>query len=290
MSGEQPVTEKQTGPGAALLAAREAIGVSRLEVAQALNLPVGVLTALEEDDPVKMPDPVFARGYVRSYAKLLELDPEPLVAQLAEAQTARIPVVSEPTFTLRQKRMAAVIAGGVLVVFVIIALVVWLVSTRGGDSAEEATVNEVPQETVAVQETAREDEYAALELETPLEVAELVEVVDGESDGDTADAQSSEPSAAPVVDRTNARRLTAEGSDRLELTFTADCWVEIRTPENQRLFTSLGAADKPMHLVGAGPFRIRLGYAPGASVRFNGETIPLAPHTQNNVANLVVGQ
>ena len=45
-----------------------------------------------------------------------------------------------------------------------------------------------------------------------------------------------------------------------------------------------------LRLVGAGPFQIRLGYAPAVTLAYNGEPVPLAPHTRNTVALLVVGQ
>ena len=48
--------------------------------------------------------------------------------------------------------------------------------------------------------------------------------------------------------------------------------------------------EEVLRLVGQGPFRILLGYAPGVQMQYNGETVSLLAHTRNNVASLVLGQ
>ena len=84
------MTEPAEGPGDALREAREALDVSTREVADALNLPMSVIEALEANDYERLPQPVFTRGYLRSYARLLELDPAAIVA--------RYPAGAEDTF------------------------------------------------------------------------------------------------------------------------------------------------------------------------------------------------
>ncbi|GGI76196.1 helix-turn-helix domain-containing protein [Legionella impletisoli] len=66
-------------PGSQLAAVREAKGFSREYVAGKLHLRVRVIELLEEDDYEHMPESVFIKGYIRAYAKLLELDAEPLL-------------------------------------------------------------------------------------------------------------------------------------------------------------------------------------------------------------------
>ncbi len=75
------MNEVTEGPGAALCAARESLGITCREVAEALNLALRVIESIEVNDYEKLPAPVFTRGYIRAYAKLLELDPDPIVAR-----------------------------------------------------------------------------------------------------------------------------------------------------------------------------------------------------------------
>ena len=117
----------QNGPGAELKAAREGMDVSTREVADALNLPVNVIESLEADDFERLPPTVFTRGYLRSYARLLELTPESLLARYPEvteevdAITGELPTV-EPA-AMPPTRMLGIAAAVGVVLF---ALLVWL--------------------------------------------------------------------------------------------------------------------------------------------------------------------
>ncbi|WP_075792545.1 RodZ domain-containing protein [Massilia putida] len=70
-------------PGQALAAQREAMGWSVEQVADQLKLAVRQVVALEAGDYASLPSPAVTRGFVRAYAKLVKLDPAPLVAQIA---------------------------------------------------------------------------------------------------------------------------------------------------------------------------------------------------------------
>ena len=86
------------------------------------------------------------------------------------------------------------------------------------------------------------------------------------------------------------RRITPLGDDELWFEFTQDCWVEVFNTEGQALYENLLRRRQSLRLIGTGPFQIRLGYAPGAMLEYNGEPVRLGPHTRNNVASLVLGQ
>ena len=66
-------------PGQALQAAREARQLSVPQVADQLKLSSAAVTALEANDWDRLPAPVFVRGYIRAYARLMALDVEALL-------------------------------------------------------------------------------------------------------------------------------------------------------------------------------------------------------------------
>ena len=70
---------QQQSIGQQLREARDKKKLSPNEVATQLNLHPKIVAALESDDIENLPPPTFARGYLRAYAKLLELDGEGLV-------------------------------------------------------------------------------------------------------------------------------------------------------------------------------------------------------------------
>ena len=73
-------------PGAILAVAREAQALTQRDVADVLNLPLHVVEAIDADDKARLPAHVFTRGYVRAYAKLVGVDPDPLVSALTSDQ------------------------------------------------------------------------------------------------------------------------------------------------------------------------------------------------------------
>ena len=83
----QQAVQVVQGPGAQLAAQRQARGFTVEQVANQLNLAPRQIQALEADNYAALPGIVIARGFVRAYAKLLKVDPEPLVS-LMQADVA----------------------------------------------------------------------------------------------------------------------------------------------------------------------------------------------------------
>jgi cytoskeleton protein RodZ len=90
-------------PGRTLAAQREAVGWSVEQVADQLKLAVRQVVALEAGDYASLPSPAVTRGFVRAYAKILKLDPAPLVAMI-EMDT---PAPAEGAGTIRRERPAS---------------------------------------------------------------------------------------------------------------------------------------------------------------------------------------
>src|SRR5216683_4549417 len=72
--------------GAFLAAKRGERGLTLQQAAAATHIRLEHLSALEADEPELLPAPVYARGYLRTYARYLGLDSESLVVRLDKAQ------------------------------------------------------------------------------------------------------------------------------------------------------------------------------------------------------------
>lgn len=315
------------GPGGRLRAARKAMNVEIREVADALNLPATSIEALENNDFAELPNLVFARGYVRAYAKLVELDPDPVVAAFQAAAMPQVevtPVITQTVSTesesisqklvqlrFRFERFAQsqpqVFLGLLVGVGLLLILLLWLAfrddepsaavgPAIGELSAQDPAVRAGPGFGGGAQSGAQsggqdaggmpEASATGRELAEPL----LAEVAPAGGPGSqaTAPGQTAGPSTANLG-LANAVAISS-GDDRLRFSFVSDCWVEVRDESGALLYGNLGKAGALLELTGAGPFRILLGYAPGANLAFNGEPVPLTPHTRNDVARLVLGQ
>lgn len=73
------VIDAQGKPGAQLAAARMQKDYSQEYVANKLHLRIHIIELIEADDYEHLPEPVFIKGYLRAYAKLLGVPADPLL-------------------------------------------------------------------------------------------------------------------------------------------------------------------------------------------------------------------
>lgn len=327
MSGAEPVAAPES-PGRILRSARQASGLSTREIAAALNLLESVVIAIEEDDTPRQPEAVFMRGYVRNYARLLKLDPEPLVGAIG---ASRQPAPVEPVQAISESPRwiwpaAAVGAALAVLVGVVIhllqpgemrgssGLVNPPAETSSGDVPDVENTDPPPiPEDVADSpnpEKPADPQDALIEVEnddgpeSKADPAVTADPVDPATTGSTDSAEiPSAASAEPVAGEIGADSLpTVEGlptgvirkrmnpgkGDTIRLSFTADCWVRVKDTTGRRVFSDMGRRGVEFELTGGGPFDVLLGFAPAATLEWNGEAIALQPHMRNNVATLLL--
>ena len=108
---QQPIAEYQTGSvrllsdeehcGAYLRQEREQRNVSLEELSWATKIKLDYLYAIEEGDMSILPADIFVKGYIKSYAQYLEIDPEQVMrryvrsAGCREAQVKVVPKTAE---------------------------------------------------------------------------------------------------------------------------------------------------------------------------------------------------
>ena len=74
------VSEPSNWPGQRLRQAREELNLSRQDVARKLRLDADLIQALEENDRDALPSQTYLVGYLRSYARLLNLPVDSIIA------------------------------------------------------------------------------------------------------------------------------------------------------------------------------------------------------------------
>jgi cytoskeleton protein RodZ len=87
------------------------------------------------------------------------------------------------------------------------------------------------------------------------------------------------PAVAPVA-----------GQGQVQLQFTADCWTQVSDGNGKVLFSGLKRKGDSVSVSGKPPFSVRLGYARGAQVSYNGQPVDVAPFTSGETARLKLGQ
>lgn len=255
------------GGGAALLMERRRQGLSLGDISRQLKLSVRQVEALERDDYSGFTGPVFVHGFIRNYAKLLNLEPDPLIRAADQILNPPAPA-SEPVaaaaspLVVRRRRIGmvpAVSAGAaVAVVAVAVVAVAVLVGNRGGSKP-------APEEPViaAVERAARPKEHA--------------------------------PAAKPAVAQPVARpaagnAVAAEPGERatLRMVFDQESWVEIKDRNGNTIFGQLNPAGSRRSVSGEPPFDVVVGNAAGVRLTYKDETVDLSTHTQVDVARLTL--
>lgn len=135
--------EGEASPGGLLRRRREKRALSVAEVAKRLHLDTGIIEALEKDDYARIASPVYARGYLASYARLVEADSERIMALFENIAPAEPPAIAPEVKTPIQvssshrgmRALSCLIALGLIILFVI-----WY---RGHFSAVTLPVEEV---------------------------------------------------------------------------------------------------------------------------------------------------
>ena len=288
------MSDATPGPGAIVRAQRETRGLTRQDIADTLNLGVRVVEDIETENWARLPAAAFTRGYLRAYAKLLDIDPDTVVsafdAAVSRGETRSAVVTSMQRSHRRgladmsQKHPGAVLTGAVAVVICAVVIVLWAVWPNVG--VKEAVVAKQPAGPAETAIPKPAQASATTESPAAAESAAAPAVIASATAGVAASA-----AAAPGSHNDQgAHRITSDGNDRLKFAFTDDCWVEIKDAQGSSIYSDLSKSGDALELIGRPPFHILLGNAPAVTLAFNGERVALSPHTRNNVGTLVLGQ
>ncbi|HLD68280.1 MAG TPA: DUF4115 domain-containing protein, partial [Pseudomonas sp.] len=94
---------------------------------------------------------------------------------------------------------------------------------------------------------------------------------------------------APVAESAAATPLAA-GEGLVRLQFSANCWTQVTDATGKVLFSALKRSGESLELKGKAPLELRLGFARGAQVSYNGQAVDVAPFTTGETARLKLGQ
>ena len=211
------------------------------EISAATKISMRLLSALERSDLVKLPAPVFTRGFIRAYCLHLGLDPvDKINTYLAEVQTGAAPAsVGKPTLGSRflrgRRSTAGTILGSVTAVLLLLGL-------------------------IANPDHRRPDAPRASSL-ARVEPVSFKNV-----------SPSSEPT--PLIREDAPEILSADGGIALVLHFDEPSWIEI-SADGERVFGGTISAGVSRKFEAQKTFSLTLGNAGGVRVSIDGR--PLAP-------------
>lgn len=291
-------------------------------VATELKIPIDQVRALEANNFKYFRSVTFARGFLKSYCRLLQIDPYEILRAFDSDREDAEPTIKPVDKVNKQTNFGdpIVIFISVVIVAVLVFLVFWWPSQTSETVDSNKVKNEVS-ETASVQESAPNKSQAddsnqpetlandsvsdssSLEDSVPVSSSSSVSANDNaeEVGNDVVTGLSAETRA--ILEEAGVKpedviRATAEVpaelaatpklpsySDEVEMTFDADCWTEVRDSTGKILFSGVKSANSTLSLTGKAPYRVVLGYAKGvSSLKYKGEEFDFSSFTRKDLA------
>jgi cytoskeleton protein RodZ len=287
------------GVGEALCQARTSRGLALADVAQQLKFAPRHIEALEAERFDTLPGGTFARGMVRSYARLLKLDPEPLLERIAdrfdspdsEGLAARF---SQPVpFSDSGRRSTLLYLGLSIAVLTAVAFAAY----QWRREAAEPDMAQAPVQPAPVAAASSTPAQAPAAAPAPAKAAAAPAIV--------AAAPPSPPVAAVTAAAPPARDIAKDvssvpatvkvadvpkriGSGRIVLRCEEESWIEVKDSAERTLISSLNAPGTERVVEGRPPFTLVIGNAQHVRVRYNDAPVDLGPHTKVEVARFIL--
>ncbi|MGA9854708.1 MAG: RodZ domain-containing protein [Gammaproteobacteria bacterium] len=306
-----PPNSVSDGLGAALRSAREARGLSVHKAALDMHVSDDIIEALEHEDFASLGAPIFVRGHLRNYARLLGLPEDQILAaeHTADKLTAPPLIPLQPGGAHGFGRRFAMPVFSLIVIALLLVLgVVWW-QHRPSEQTEmvqaEPVVNSAtkpvvtaPQATSIHSITPGSTDVSRLEI--PAEKSkqrqqrELISAPMAVLKQNTGVKSTTIPAA-----RTNHVQISSATTTGVpptllthaQFTLTQPSWVEVYDVTGKRLYYDLAPAGDTLNVSGVGPLQVFLGNAPGVSIEMNGAPFNLVPFTHpDNTARFRLGE
>lgn len=321
-STQESSTPEIKRPGEILRLAREARGWTQEEVCQKLNLLPSYVPALENHEFDVLPGKTFVRGYLRTYARLLDVSSDEVMKayyhyfaeQDAEPQHS-------PLQSIKPEREESTWAPKImtlLVVVVVVGLAVFWWQSRNpsevvamlNDNNAPIAVDTLDGRTILEPVTSPPVTSGPDMTQNPSQPANPSVTEETTSATDTAEAgttvetqatteeapaapdveETATTEAPPVSEDTQGPAAAANAENKLVLVFKERCWLQIKDADNKTLLSGIRQQGDEITLEGRAPFNLNIGNGGGVRVYYQGEEISVAEHVRaNGTARFNVG-
>ncbi len=285
--------------GATLRAAREAQGLTVVDVAERVKFSVRQVEALEADDAAHLPQGTFLRGFVRSYARVLNLDESALLGVLPSRTEPHTDVAEAPSggevfpSTESARRKSAYLLLGALAVALVLASFVW--SHRESPKPETIVLEEVrlPDVTAASAPVVAVSEVIAASAVQPIAApAKHVEpvVTTVAKPKAVAPVPVTAPVAVPLVSGKPEVALEQLKKRPIHIVFSEEAWMEITDTNGDVLLSRMNPAGSEKWIGGGrrAPYQVAIGKASAVRIYYKGREVDLSQHKQTGLVRLVL--
>lgn len=295
--GNRSAAIPATSLGGMLRGARERLGFSVADVAAQIKFAPRQIEALEADDFKHLPEAAFVRGFVRSYAKILHLDTQTLLAALPQtkadaAELMPAPVnVPFPVANSPQRQNLILLGAALLLAVIAVGFAVWHFTNplKQSKVAKIETPVSLPAETQTI---------PAPQVQKPNKIAPSISEETKSRPSEAAE-QSSVPAKAKAVKtpvpQTQPKDSLMEHDTTVQTTsirlvFEEDSWTEIKDKDGKILSSQVNPRGSELTLKGHLPLSLVIGHATTTRLYQDGEPVDLTSDlsSENDVARLTL--
>lgn len=269
-----------SSPGKMLRDARERMGLTQEEVAKELYMTLTKVRSIESEDYNRLHSDTFIRGYLRAYGQLVKVDLQELLV-VYDNQAKRLGLKEEFIPPKAESPNRKIWQFGVVLVGLL--LLIWLLSVWFLDNRQKTDYSTV----------ALAGEINGPDDNPTVEPVISTEIMQANNLAAVADSSDSSISASSVLSAANQVATTSHidtaKTDKLEFFFRDECWLEVSDAKGDVLATDLQLKNTRLVLEGVSPFDIKMGNAPGVSLKLNDEDVNLVPALGTNVLSIKLG-
>ncbi|WP_060983299.1 cytoskeleton protein RodZ [Vibrio splendidus] len=289
---------------------RESLGLTQKQISDRLKLRVTLIQQIEENQFESDQVATFMRGYIRSYAKYVNLDEKVVLSALhhagdAQHQEQEMLSFSRKTKTEKHNSRIMILTWSIFAVIAGISSLWWW-QNQQQDTLSQSLANTESSEELTVEESLA-PEFTSLEVieaeqnEAGASVVESTEGLAAISDAeDSSDAVADETPAPHATEteptaevNANAEAVEANTTpeavaNELVMQFSADCWIQVKDATGKTLSTGIKKAGQSLNLSGTAPYKVILGAPEGVSMTFASEPVDLSGYTSGKVARITL--
>ena len=306
------------GPGDRLRAERIELGLSIEDVATRMHLSVGILAAIEENNFDDITAPIFVKGYLRAYARIVSLDEDELIIQYLDYYSDEDPPINStsnlaPEISADDARVKWITYLVIIGLLALLAAWWWnqyqietdvvsldaepAVSIQEPEATSDIAKSEIAQDADTTMSATGEIEVSPL----PVEETEVSDLTVVEKTPDVVNLEQSEQEIVEVDQQPfeiadveglseEISRMAPMGSEQFKILVHADTWIEVTDASGHRLVYELLRAEQKLNLTGKAPFDVFLGNGHGVELFYNNEAIDISSRIRdNNTARLKIG-
>ncbi len=228
------------GPGERLQSARIQQGLSLEDVSERMHLSPNILEAIEDNNFEEITAPIFVKGYLRAYARIVSLDEDDMIQQYMDYYSEEDPPISSvsnvaPELSVADARIRWTTY---LVILVLVALLgVWWWNKENSEETA-ISLDSQPADTPAVEQAASEVATSNIEAvsENGVTEPEDTPVIEPVTEAETLETAAAAAEPAPEPEPMTAPETAAveepvvEEPEELVETGTMAAATEVDTP------------------------------------------------------------